>query len=138
MVTLPRLGSVRGTTLRPTPAQGKSTRRMRTLPSCASSESSDAAASSEIPSRRPIWAGATGPCPSSDSEDLALEVAPPIVHAARPLHGAGVEQQPCPPRAPGISGGCGGGGPGAAPPPPHPRGGGPPLSQGGIIKARPP
>src|SRR5881397_781142 len=65
MVTLPRLGSVRGTTLRPTAAQGKSTRRMRTLPSCASSESSDAAASSEIPSRRPIWAGATGPCPAS-------------------------------------------------------------------------
>src|SRR2546427_10755742 len=48
-------------------------------------------------------------------EDLLLEVAPPIVHAARPLHGAGAEQQPCPPRAPGISGGCGGGGRGAAP-----------------------
>src|SRR2546422_177899 len=47
-------------------------------------------------------------------EDLALEVAPPIVHAARPLHGAGAEQQPCPPLAPGISGGCGGGAPGRA------------------------
>src|SRR2546428_13627333 len=71
-------------------------------------------------------------------EDLLLEVAPPIVHAARPLHGAGAEQQPCPPRAPGISGGCGGGARGPAPPPRSARGGGPPISPGGVKKPRPP
>src|SRR5256712_10020038 len=48
-------------------------------------------------------------------EDLALEVAPPIVHAARPLHGPGAEQQPCPPLAPGISGGRGGTAPASLP-----------------------
>src|SRR2546430_4376020 len=70
-------------------------------------------------------------------EDLALEVAPPIVHAARPLHGAGAEQQPCPPLAPGISGGCGGGAPGAAPPPTSARRGGPPAQSEGINRACP-